>query len=53
MSRADSHDVGGDGSDATSPVFAGGEEGSASQEKAGGDSVSRLSFSDMVDFAVE
>ena len=48
ISRADSHDVGGDGSDATFSVFGGGEEGNASHENAGGDSLAGLSLSDMM-----
>lgn len=49
MSRADSHDVGGDGGEAVGSVFGGGEEGIESHEKAGGDSVLRLSLSDIGD----
>lgn len=49
MSRADSHDVGGEGNVPGSGVDVGGGEGtSASHENAGGDSLIRFNFNVMV-----
>lgn len=49
MSCADSHDVGGDGNESILSMLAGGVEGSASHEKAGGDSLAGLSLRVMVE----
>jgi len=48
MSRADSHEVGGEGNEVASSGAAGGEDTSASHENGGGDLLVRLSLSVMV-----